>query len=239
MSAFLSQDEERVSGKAADTGSAVHMAAKGFHKTKDLRLAVGLMREMLEQYPLADLDDAEEQFQHYARDPRNKEAEVIQVEWPVEFTLDPAPEDPTQEKIHVIGVLDQVREDRGVLCVCDIKTGASMDGYQMLSYHATQLAAYQLGASIKLGRPVERAAIIRTKDYLGSRKGPVFWETPWSYRDLRLILSGVAPAVARVRAGLLAPHPGDACRYCPQGGVANCVPRLRSLSLVQTPMHRP
>ena len=57
------------SGKAADTGIAVHLAAKLFHKGDSIESALKAMGEASAiDFPLADLDDAERQLA-YAGDP--------------------------------------------------------------------------------------------------------------------------------------------------------------------------
>ena len=96
----------------------------------------------------------------------------------------------------------------------------------MLDGHCLQLAAYQLGASELLGEPVREAGVIRTKDYLKTdrarnpKPGPVFYEAPWSYADVPLLLSAVARRVAEVRSGQVSPTPGEDCKWCI--GIANC-----------------
>lgn len=224
--AMMSNDDE--SGPAADTGSAVHLAAHTWHAqaAQDLRVAIGVMRAQQALYPLADLDKAEEFFRHYANDRRNVEAKVIQSETQVSFTISPCKTDPTQTPIYIVGTLDQVREINGQLALLDIKTGRMYEGADMLSHHAMQLAAYQIGATKLLGRPVRRAFILRVQDYVKKVPGPVLWEAPWNLSDCESILDGLRHVVASIRSGRIYAAPGGECRWCPQMSVANCLPRL-------------
>lgn len=231
LSAVLSLiDDERGSCGAADTGSAVHFAARMWHTGADrnTRVAVGAMRMAIERYPLADLDAAELQFQHYASDKRNLDCECVLVEEEIMFSLPPSKEDPTQTPIVIRGTLDQVRKVKGEYYLWDIKTG-SPEGLEMVNEACMQLVAYQYAASQKLGMPVRRAGIIRTKDYLKKRPGPVFWEAPWEYADVMVLLSTVQRSVADVRAGRITATPSkEACKWCV--GLGSCLPRLREVN---------
>jgi RecB family exonuclease len=237
MGAVLEMIGESSSGPAADTGSAVHCAAKAFHETKgDFAAAMKAMRDSLPEYPLADLGSAELQFRHYSRDPRNAEARVVLRETKVRIVLPPPEGDSTETPVIITGQLDQVREKDGVLTLYDIKTGGSQEGSEMLSTYFAQLAAYQVGASLLLGRPVVSAGIIRTKDYLKTdrkkspKPGPVFWEGAWTLADAREILDEVRRIVGDIRSGRIRVSPSaDNCQYCPAVGVANCLARRKSL----------
>lgn len=220
-------------GPAADTGSAVHFAARAWHTVsgKEVALSVNLMRMAVDKYPLADLNSAEEQFRHYANDPRNTAAQVILCEAKVNIIL--APPEGDTEAVVIVGTLDQVRRSEGRLTLWDIKTGAP-EGVDMLNTHAMQLAAYQYGASLALAEPVRFAGVIRTKDYLkkdrhrNPKPGPVFYEAPWSYAQLPLLLDMIRRYVGDIRRGDVRISPGDeACRYCV--GLANCLRRNREL----------
>ncbi len=220
---------EREGNEASQTGDAVHLAARAFHREAkgDLRIAIGVMREGLSSYPQADLKRAEQHFRRYAEDPRNAQAEVIYCEEKISIKLDPSEADPTQTQIHIRGTLDQVRRDASGESVWDIKTGRAVYGKQMTAQHAAQLAAYQVGASQLIGRPIQRCGIIRTEDYVTN--GPVFWEAPWNYRDALRMLDGVKHVVALLRSGKVWAAPGGQCRFCPQQSIANCVPLLSTL----------
>lgn len=234
MSAFLqaSGDEERESGAAADTGNLVHLAASLYHGKAggDARLSLELMAGAKDRYPAGNVDDAALHFYHYSKDERNKKAKIILNETEVKFQLSPAGNDPTQAPITVMGTLDQVREmDDGRLVLHDIKTGSALWGKQMVSHHALQLAAYMIGASQLLSRPVEQAAIIRTTDYI--KGGPVFWYTPYGIQHAAAMLYGLRQIVAQIRMGNIWITPGASCRFCPLESPANCTPRLTQLGV--------
>lgn len=222
------------SGPAADTGSAVHKAAFFWHQDarRDTAEAMKRMTEHLPEYPLADLGAAEEQFRHYARDPRNIEAETILCEREVRLTLAP-PEGDTSPVV-LIGHPDHVRIDGSGLILCDIKTGGTLEGAEMLDYYAPQLCTYQVAVSRLLGRQVNGVRIIRTKDYLKKdrqkrpKPGIVHWNASWTYSDALHLLDMIRAEVGRVRRGEIRVSPSaEACRYCPGGGIANCLTRLR------------
>lgn len=222
-------DEDR--GQAADTGSAVHYAAKAFHTSAkgDVAAAIKAMESNLPEYPLADLGTAEGHFRLYAKDPRNSDAKIILCEEKIEVSL--APPDGHTEAVVIQGTLDQVRQEGGQLVVCDIKTGASAgEGDDMLNYYAAQLAAYQVGAAQLLKQHVGTACIIRTRDYLKTdrkknpKPGPVFWYASWSYSDALLLLEEVRRVVGDVRSGRISVAPSaENCKWCPGGGLGNCL----------------
>lgn len=223
---------EGESGQAADTGSAIHKAIAAFHThTKgEIAAAMKVMEQHLPEYPLADLGTAEMHFRHYAKDPRNKEAKVVLCEEKLSLAL-PPPQGCT-EAVEIHGTTDQVREEEGGLVVWDVKTGSSAEGHEMLSHHAAQLAAYQVGAAKRLGVPSVRAGIIRTKDYLKTdrqrkpKPGPVFWNASWRYSDAVLLLEEVRRIVGDVRSGRISTAPSsENCRYCIGGGIGNCLAR--------------
>lgn len=233
-------DEESVAGQAADTGSAVHMAARAWHTLcgKDTRAALAVMQGALGQYPQADLDSAAEQFQWYAKDPRNQEAEIILCEAQVTVAIPPCEDDPTEEEVCIVGHVDQVRKEGNNLIVWDIKTGKRLYGLDMLNEYAFQLVGYQLAAEGALKQPVKGAGIIRTQDYLMKARdrrtpnpGPVFWKAPWRYRDLPGITRAITRVVSMIRQGKLYIGPGEHCRWCKLGGVGNCVPELIQLGV--------
>lgn len=217
MSAVLAMVAEEGSGGAADTGSAVHEAIRAFHTEakRDIAAALRSMRDKLPTYPLADLGTAEEHFRHYAADPRNA-VHVEGCEKEVSLYL-------AEEEIVIVGHIDQIRPG----LVCDVKTGASHEGPEMLLYAAYQLAAYQCA----IGAP--RACIIRTRDYPMGRKripGPVFWEAPWTLDDAWEMMAEVARTVSAIRRGevRITASP-EACRYCPAGNPGNCHTRRKEI----------
>jgi len=209
------------------------MAARAWHTESKQNLADALkaMKEHLPEYPAADLGAAEQQFRHYASDPRNQHAKVLLCEAKVSFAL--APPEGDTSPVYIRGTLDQVREENGYLVLCDIKTGGSMEGAEMLDSYAAQLAAYQLGAWQVLGRKVSRACVIRTKDYLKTdrqkrpKPGAVFWYASWSVEDAQRLMDEVRRVVGDIRKGVLRATPSaENCRWCPGGGVANCLGRM-------------
>ena len=230
---ILSLIGENESGQAADTGSAVHYAAKLFHTSAkgDVAKAIKEMERSLPEYPLADLGTAEGHFRLYASDPRNKDAKIVLCEEKIEVIL-PPPEGHSEEVV-IQGTVDQVRQEGGRLVVCDIKTGASAgEGDDMLNYYAAQLAAYQVGAATLLKQHVSSAAIIRTRDYLKTdrkknpKPGPVFWYASWTYNDALALLEEVRRVVGDVRSGRISVSPSaENCKWCPGGGVGNCLRR--------------
>lgn len=231
------------SGKAADTGSAVHAAAQAFHtfSQKDVEAALQAMRARGLEYPLADFQDAEDQFRAYCEDPRNARADVKLIEEKIAFEIPPHKLDTTKEAIHVVGTLDQLRVVDNRLSIYDIKT-STIDGWQLLQNHAFQIAAYSYGAELKLGEPVHPGALIRTRTYLqktmqdggkrvkclpASQCPPgVFWNFAWGRKERDAMLSLLAFVVSRVRQGEVAPRPGEMCKWCFLGGVEGCLPLL-------------
>lgn len=239
LGAVLEMIGEDAGNAAADTGSAVHRAARAYHTDarRDFAAAMAAMRAHLPEYPLADLGTAEEHFRQYARDPRNSGANVVLCEERIVLTL-PPPEGDSASVI-ITGTLDQVRESRGVLTLYDIKTGGSLEGEDMLASYTPQLMAYQVGASAKLGRSVTSAAIIRTRDYLKTdrqrrpKPGPVFWHAGWTLADAVEMMEQVRRIVGEIRRGNVRVSPSaENCRWCPGAGVSNCLPRRKSLKLI-------
>lgn len=222
------------SGKAADTGSALHAGAAAWHKSeRDTSSALKSLRDSIAEFPLADLDDAERQFQAYIADPRNQTAEVVAVEEKVEIEIAPAPHDPTQTPIYVKGTLDQIRLDAaGVPRVWDIKTTARGVVYALHEY-TFQLAAYVL-AACRMFPAVQPGGFILTRAYLrrGVRAADmpdgVFVEVPWTAEHCDRLLDSVRNRVVEIRSGRVSLGPGDHCRYCPAHGIDGCLPLLLS-----------
>lgn len=226
MAAVIKCEGESESGPAADTGSAVHFAVKTWHEQdKSERIALGAMREGMAMYPRADLDVAAQHFLAYARDPANQQAEVVLVEAKIEYELQAATEEEREIIIH--GTLDQVRKIDGLYVSWDVKTGAALKGWEMVEHHALQLMAYQLGATQRLGKVVDRAGIIRTKDYLEKKPGPVFWNAPWDHVGAQAAVQALVAVVKAIRRKEVHVAPGPDCRWCV--GVAECTRRLSLL----------
>lgn len=206
-------DESR---EAADTGSAVHKAIS--HGLEEMRAHV-------QDYPQADLEDAERQFQAYRSDPRNALAEIVLCETPVTCET---------EGVYFKGTVDQVRRVGNRLQVWDVKT-SKKGGVQILHEHTYQLAGYAAAASQLLSQPVEVGGIIRTRTYLTKGCKPelapdgVFFESTVPMLS-RQLLSYAARVALRIRNGEIEPGPGDHCSYCPAQGVGACLPQLEEFN---------
>lgn len=220
------------SGKAADTGSAVHRAVEVWHKEKDVAGALAAVRAHLSDFPQADLDEVRLHFTPYANDPRNAECDLVHNELPVKFRLPPHESDPTGSPIFVRGTLDQIRRERGQLFLWDVKT-SQKDGWTLAHEHALQLAAYCRGASETLGVTVYPGGIIRTRGYrtrgappAETRPPGVFFGAPFATHQIDALLESVRLAVAQIRGGSVQLGPGEWCSYCPAMGLDSCLPML-------------
>lgn len=231
---FLQMPDEE-SGAAADTGSAAHAAIAAFHRGKGVAESLEIMRVKSSDYPQADLEDAAGLFLSYATDARNVNAKILLIEAPIGFSIAPAPEDPTQAPISVIGTVDQVREEQdGNLYVNDVKS-SKKDGTDLLHAHTFQVAAYCIGAAIKLNRPVRSAKLILLRKYAGKNAStaPVFWSYPWTFQDIPQILESVRRRVAEVRAGKLYHVPNKDCCWCHARSPDLCLPKLQEFLSVR------
>lgn len=230
MSMFLLSPEDRP-GPAADTGSATHAAVHMFHESKgDVLASIEHMHVRRSEYPLADLDDAARLFLAYTKDPRNH-VPVALAEKKVKFTIKPAPEDPTGEPIWITGRLDQVRLVDGVFKVNDLKT-STRDGPVLLAESLYQMAAYCVGATLELGKPVHPGALILPRKYMRAGVNPaesppgVFWHYVFRLDQCDHILNGVRHAVAMLRSGCAWANPGDYCTWCHFHSIDECIPKL-------------
>jgi PD-(D/E)XK nuclease superfamily protein len=223
------------SGKAAQTGSLVHVGVESLHRGKGVDEAAKAMAARLTDFPDGDIFEAERHLRDYAADPRNQEAEITHAELPVVLNLSPADDDPTKQAIVVRGTIDQVRRVGSKLKVFDVKTGQP-GGWDMLNDYAFQLAAYALAATEKLGEDVEPGAVIRTRGYqrrgVKASDGPdgVFFWVPYGLAECRLLLDAVRVVVSKIRSGEPWVGPGPHCAWCPAGGLENCLPDFRRLS---------
>lgn len=218
-------------GVAGDTGSAVHAAAHAMHDGKEVAECLKIMQAKLAQYPRADLLDAADLFLKYAGDVRNKEAKVILNEMPLKFQIAAAKEDPTGEPIAFIGRLDQVREVDGRYKVYDIKS-SKKDQTELLHEHTFQMAAYCVGASIVLQKPVDPGALILVRRYKNSdySNSPVFWHYPWTYADCEKLLDVFRHRVAEIRSGMIYHNPVESsCRWCHLRTPDLCFPKLKQV----------
>lgn len=229
---------------AANTGSAVGRIAELWHRggegaTSFEEAVAQAMREVAENFPRADMDEARLHALGYASDPRNRG--VVVAEWcelEVKLTLAPAPEDPTGQPIELVGHIDQIRRDPVTkqLRVWDLKNGRP-GGLELLYGYAWQIAAYSLACTATLGEPVLPGGVIRMKGYGTKRRDPdadpsTHFEAPWSLDQCRGMLDVVAFEVAHVRNGAIAMRPGMHCMWCPAGGPHLCGARLRALPTI-------
>lgn len=222
------QTPERTSGPAADTGSACHAMIAAFHGGANEADSIQEGEARLAEYPKADMSAAARMFRKYILDPRNAKANVIACETKLLFSI-PA----ETGEIAVQGTPDQVREENGVFKVYDVKTGEAEDGFTMTNTHAFQIAAYCVGMTKALGKPVEPGAIIRVREYLRrgvipqDAPGGVFWEFPFDHDGAQSLMRGVTRVVDAIRRGTYWAVPDDYCRFCPLGGISSCQNLLR------------
>lgn len=213
------------SGKAADTGTAIHLAVAAWHTNgKSLTDAVAAMRAASAAFPLAELDKAERVTGRYCADPRNRDAEVVEVEKKITLTLQP--KFVAGPPIVITGTLDQLRREDDGLSVWDLKTG-NRDGLYMQNNHALQLAAYSLAVGARPG------GYIRTKGYFtrgASLPSPDGVFVPADIDDPDTLLDAVRWAVCCVREGYVIATPGTHCETCTFAGFARCLPQLQMIN---------
>lgn len=237
----LMDDHPRSSSPAADTGSAAHHVVNLYHKGVRVDDAIADMRSSVSLFPLADLDEAEELFRLYTRDPRNTPEACIQTETQIEFTLDPHPCDETEEQIYFKGTTDQIRGTKDSLEVWDYKTGKG-EGLEILNEHMLQLAGYSKGVETLLKIPVHDSGIIRARGY-NRRDGAkpeeaptkVFYHSCMTREQRDVLLLRVAHIVAGIRSGLPLFGPGPYCYHCPYGGITQCINHWENLCKSRPP----
>lgn len=217
--AMLTTGDE--SGAAADTGSAMHKAAHALHSGKSVAESIGVMQAEKHSYPQADLTDAAGLFLAYAAHPETQTAKVVLAEQKIRFQIAPSAQDPTGAPISIEGTLDQVREVGGQLYLWDIKT-TKKHPLTALRNSQHQAAAYCIGASYLLGRPVLPGGLIMP------RQTALYIPFAWKWDDIEDILAPVRDAVALIRSGTIH-HVSHAatCEWCPAGGPELCLPRKR------------
>jgi hypothetical protein len=211
-------------GAAGDTGSATHAAVAAMHTGSSIAASLEAMRAGSSRYPRADLQDAAGLFLAYATDPRNRDADVVAVERQFSFSIEPAREDPTQERIQVVGTFDQVRRVDGHLQLWDVKT-SKKDGATLLANHSLQAAAYCIGASVLLGEQVHPGGLVLPRRYPRN----AHWPFAWKWEAIPDILQGVRHVVARIRAGDVWHTPSDDCTWCGWRTPDVCLPKLVEL----------
>ncbi len=220
-------------GVAGDTGSATHAAVAALHRGESPARALGIMHEGLPRYPQADIQDASAMFLNYSLDTRNRNAKFAEyegkpcIEQKIAFNLEAAQEDPTGDPIEVVGTLDQVRDIGGVLKLVDLKTSRK-DPTELLYHHTLQVAAYCVGASILLQRPVQPGFLLLTRKYKSDAStSHVQWHYAWTLADTAQILQGVRHTVALIRSGKLFHSPNKDCTWCPAKSPDLCLPKLQ------------
>lgn len=218
-------------GKAAQTGSLVHLGVEAFHQGRKKSTCEKRIRTSKE-FPEGDRDEAIRHFDAYVRDPRNQTTPV-KVEEKIELTLDPP--DGSDLPIRVFGTLDQIREVNGEWYLFDVKTG-KVQGWDMVNDYAYQVAAYCVGATKTFGRPVHPGALIRTQGYFKRGQFPpetepdgVFFEIPWKLDQCYTLLEMVRRQVGLIRQGHPTIGPGAHCNWCPAGGIGGCIVELGEL----------
>lgn len=235
---MLDSEMDDEGGEPAQTGSLIHEGIAAFHKTAaDLNVkkkaAWDAIAAHAAKFPLASEADVRLSLPPYINDPRNYDAEFYilngepAIEVKMHFQLPPHPLDETQQPIYVEGTADQVRIDRGIPKVYDVKTGKKT-GWEMLHLHAVQLSAYTHGCREALGiQGCEIGGIIRTMGYrartaIGDSPDGVFWEPPYDYEFGLILLENVRLHVALYRNGFIEFGPGPHCTYCEHGGLGGC-----------------
>lgn len=226
-------DSEDGGGVAGDTGSAMHKAAAAMHRGKDTAACLEEMAGKVHEYPLADLQDAAAMFLSYAADDRNRAAKVLLVEEPIAFQIAAAEDDPTGAPIQVVGTLDQVRVSLDGDKLWDIKT-TKKDPLTMMHQYRLQLAAYCVGATVKLGRPVHPGGCIYPRRYRNGSPStsPVFYHAVWTLEDTDRILEPLRRVVRDIRRGIVYHVAGEACDWCHARSPDVCLPKLKSLNLI-------
>lgn len=217
---FVAQREETEahSRGAADTGSAAGRMIELYHSNvlpADAIQQAG--RECHERFPAADLEGAAKRALRYMRDERNPKGIASHCELEVDLVL---PGWDGEPDVHLRGHLDQIRERQdGRLEVWDVKDGAP-EGSKLVLDYAWQLAAYALGATEKLGRPVLPGGIIRLKGYDSERAGAdpsvcnVFFPMPWTLDQCRAQLDNAVYMIHLIRKGIVLRTPGVHCTWC-------------------------
>lgn len=224
-------------GVAAQSGSAFHCLVEAWHASHhDEFHATQVEESRRHEWPDADIDKAVlPAFRGYARDPRNRITPVAQ-ELEIRFEIDPSPDDPTGELIHLVGHLDQVRQEGdGTLQVWDMKL-SRLGGGDLINSYAYQLGFYAIGATKYLGREVKPGGIIRCSTY-GTKDAQkyvspdgVFFPVGLTDEVLDHMVADLARTVAAVRRGEVSARPGDWCSYCPIGHISRCVPLLSHIT---------
>lgn len=231
---------DRSGSKAADTGTAVGRAVELWHRRRD-RDSTSIMQQVEEEaagippsrppFLEADLEEVARTLFRYRNDPRNIAADVPEwsLEAEVRLTLPPHPLDPTGEAVHLAGHLDQIRIERGIAWVWDLKHSRH-GGPALVAGYSWQQCIYALAAEATFRRPVGWGGIIRTSAYgvrgagktVGDDEYNVFFPAGLQPEQLAAVADSVRFAVALARRGDAPLRPGDHCGWCPAGSLAAC-----------------
>ncbi len=200
-------EEERDSGPAADTGTAVGLLVQLYHlghSEEEAKLITESSKEVGFEggypFPQADMGEAVRAFTLYCEDPRNPRDIVItdSLELSVTTSLPPHPMDPTRSPVWVTGHIDQIRiADDGSLEVWDLKHSRKRED-ELLRHYAPQQVLYALAASEHYGRKVRWGGLLRTRAYLERRRLPA---PPGSGKQYTLADRDPASARAFIRSG--------------------------------------
>ena len=202
----------RSSNSAADTGTAMHLAASHWHKHgKEEEAALAAMRQARDQFPMADLSEAERIFRAYAQDQTNQDAQIVACEALLQGEIG---------GVVFEGTVDQIRETSEGWEIWDIKT-SKFPGHRIRDEHTYQLCAYAVLASKRFARPVKPGGIIMARGYPNPDK--VFYRYSVTVEQAELMMRQVVTRVLDVRKGNVPPIPGDHCGYCV--GVRTCLAR--------------
>jgi hypothetical protein len=236
---MLAPYEDDEGGAAAQNGSLIHVGAAAFHKEASSlhhkkKAAWDAIAAHAAKFPLHEEAEVRLGITPYMDDPRNIEAEFElingdpAIEVAVQFQLPPHPLDTTEQPIYVTGTMDQLRREKGMKRVWDIKSGKKT-GWEMLHLHAIQISAYTHGARTFLNiGDCEPGGFIRTMGYrtraaagVSSPDG-VFFNCPYDYNFGMILLENVRLNVALYRMGYIEFGPGPHCTYCEHGGLGGC-----------------
>jgi PD-(D/E)XK nuclease superfamily len=246
--------EETEGKKAAHTGSMVHKLVHEFHSFlqrvtvpyTDMSGFLGLaerifhqgIKDLKDEFPEGDLEDARVMFFRYSVDENNNRATVVFSEEKVQYELPPADHDPTGQAIYIQGTLDQVRMDHASrkLMLWDIKCSNRQDRDIIWSY-IFQYYAYYLGLLYKFQSNPTMLSNIDFGGFILPRKydlkknsddlSPigVFCKVPYRPSSTTAMVRSIQNAVANIRAGKVAPAPGN-CYFCKSRGPEFCLPEF-------------
>lgn len=215
-------------GPTAQTGTVLHAGVEHWHKTgRDIQAAIRAMESSKRENPEADIRLAGRQFEHYIRDPRNINANIVLNEHRITRSIG---NDDMGRPVFISGKLDQLRlEDNGLRYVYDVKSSSRMIGDLMFEYSVSQLM-YSWLAEQETGEPVHGGYLILTQGYLKKtalppehRPSGVFVQMPLTRAHYSAIITLIVKEVSRLRRGDAHVNPGSHCHYCGFSGPQNCL----------------